>query len=92
MKSIRRRDPRLRSVEALARTNAARQEAADAFADEIFPIISELLKGGAKTKTGIAEALNELGISPPHGGSSAATERLADTLRRFPSDRGRHRR
>jgi hypothetical protein len=68
MKSVRRRDPRPRSVEALARTNAARQEAADAFADEVFPIIREIVKGGAKTKTGIAEALNERGVPASHGG------------------------
>jgi hypothetical protein len=68
MKAVRRRDLRPRSVEALARTNAARQEAADAFADEVFPIIRELLKSGARTKTGIAEALNERGVSTPHGG------------------------
>src|SRR6476619_1980904 len=65
---VRRSDPRPRSVEALARTNAARQEVADAFADEAFPIIRELLKDGARSKTGIAEALNERGVSTPAGG------------------------
>jgi hypothetical protein len=70
MKVARRRDPRPRSAEALAHTNTARQAAADAFADEIFPIIREILKGRgpARTKTGIARELAERGVPTPHGG------------------------
>jgi DNA invertase Pin-like site-specific DNA recombinase len=59
-------NPRL--AEITAKANAASQEAADAFAANVLPVIREIQATGANLHQ-IAAALNARGIATPRGGS-----------------------
>jgi DNA invertase Pin-like site-specific DNA recombinase len=72
-------NPRL--AEAITATNAARQEAADAFAANIRPIIREIQKSGVSSLRGVAKALSARGVRTARGGEWTAVQ-VSDILRR----------
>jgi DNA invertase Pin-like site-specific DNA recombinase len=72
-------NPRL--AEACAEANAARQEAADAFAANVRPIIHEIQKSGITSLRGVAKALSARGIKTARGGAWTAVQ-VSDVLRR----------
>jgi DNA invertase Pin-like site-specific DNA recombinase len=72
-------NPRL--ADARAEVNAARQEAAGAFAVAVLPIIREIQKSGVSSLRGVAKALSARDIKTARGGDWTAG-RVADILRR----------
>jgi DNA invertase Pin-like site-specific DNA recombinase len=72
-------NPRL--AETIAATNAARREAADAFAANVRPIIHQIQKSGVTSLRGVAKALSARGIKTARGGEWAAVQ-VSDILRR----------
>jgi DNA invertase Pin-like site-specific DNA recombinase len=72
-------NPRL--AEARAAVNAARQEAADAFAANVRPIIKEIQASGVTSLRGVAKALSARGIKTARGGEWTAVQ-VADILQR----------
>ena len=72
-------NPRL--AEARAAVNAARQEAADAFAARVLPIIKEIQASGVSSLRGVAGALTARGVPTAQGGTWVARS-VADVLAR----------
>jgi DNA invertase Pin-like site-specific DNA recombinase len=72
-------NPRL--ADACAQVNAARQEAADAFAANILPIIHQIQNSGISSLRGVARALSARGIRTVRGGEWTAVQ-VSDILRR----------
>ena len=73
-------NPRL--ADACAEMNAARQEAADAFAANVRPIIREIQKSGVSSLRGVAKALSARGIKTVRGGEWTAVQ-VSDILERL---------
>jgi DNA invertase Pin-like site-specific DNA recombinase len=65
-------NPRL--ADACAGVNAARQEAADAFAANVLPIIRQIQKSGVSSLRGVAKALSARGIKTARGGAWTAVQ------------------
>jgi DNA invertase Pin-like site-specific DNA recombinase len=65
-------NPRL--ADARAGANAARQEAADAFAAEVLPIIRQIQASGINSLRGVAKALSERGVRTARGGAWTAVQ------------------
>ena len=72
-------NPRL--AEARAGVNVARQEAADAFARAMLPIIHEIQGTGTSSLRGVAKALSARGIKTARGGAWSAVQ-VSDILQR----------
>jgi DNA invertase Pin-like site-specific DNA recombinase len=72
-------NPRL--AEACAVVNAARQEAAGAFAAAVLPVIREIQASGISSLRGVAKALSERGVRTARGGAWTAVQ-VSDVLRR----------
>jgi DNA invertase Pin-like site-specific DNA recombinase len=72
-------NPRL--ADACAGVNAARQEAAGAFAAEILPTIREIQSSGVSSLRGVAKALSERGVRTARGGAWTAVQ-VGDILAR----------
>ena len=72
-------NPRLAEVRDVA--NAARQEAADAFAANVRPIIREIQESGISSLRGVAKALIARGIKTARGGEWSAVQ-VTDILNR----------
>ena len=72
-------NPRL--AEASAGVNAARQEAADAFATSVRPIIKEVQASGITSLRGVAKALSARGVKTARGGAWTAVQ-VGDILTR----------
>jgi DNA invertase Pin-like site-specific DNA recombinase len=72
-------NPRL--AEARAEVNTARQEAADAFAANVLPIIRQIQKSGVSSLRGVAKALSARGIKTARGGAWSAVQ-VSDILQR----------
>ena len=72
-------NPRL--ADAIEATNKARQEAADAFARAMLPIIHEIQGTGTSSLRGVAKALSARGIKTARGGAWSAVQ-VSDIVRR----------
>jgi hypothetical protein len=72
-------NPRL--ADAIEATNKARQEAADAFAANVLPIICQIQKSGVSSLRGVAKALSARGIKTARGGAWTAVQ-VSDILQR----------
>jgi DNA invertase Pin-like site-specific DNA recombinase len=72
-------NPRL--ADAIEATNKARQEAADAFAANVLPIIRQIQKSGVSSLRGVAKALSARGIKTARGGVWSAVQ-VSDILQR----------
>jgi DNA invertase Pin-like site-specific DNA recombinase len=72
-------NPRL--AKAIEATNAARREAADAFAANVRPIIHQIQKSGVSSLRGVAKALSARGVKTARGGEWTAVQ-VSDILRR----------
>jgi DNA invertase Pin-like site-specific DNA recombinase len=72
-------NPRL--ADAIEATNKARQEAADAFAANVLPIIRQIQKSGVSSLRGVAKALSARGIKTARGGAWSAVQ-VSDILQR----------
>ena len=72
-------NPRL--ADAIEATNKARQEAADAFAANVLPIIRQIQKSGVSSLRGVAKALSARGIKTARGGAWTAVQ-VSDILQR----------
>ena len=72
-------NPRL--ADAIEATNKARQEAADAFAANVLPIIHQIQKSGVSSLRGVAKALSARGIKTARGGAWSAVQ-VSDILQR----------
>jgi DNA invertase Pin-like site-specific DNA recombinase len=72
-------NPRL--ADARAEVNAARQEAADAFAANTLPIIRQIQRSGITSLRGVAKALSDRGVKTARGGAWTAVQ-VSDILRR----------
>jgi DNA invertase Pin-like site-specific DNA recombinase len=72
-------NPRL--ADACAAVNAARQEAADAFAAGVLPMIREIQATGTSSLRGVAKALSARGVKTARGGAWTAVQ-VSDILRR----------
>jgi hypothetical protein len=71
-----------RTKEARAGVNAARQEAAGAFAAEVLPIsIRRIQASGITSLRGVAKALSERGVKTARGGAWTAVQ-VSDILLR----------
>jgi DNA invertase Pin-like site-specific DNA recombinase len=78
-RGVRLGNPRL--AQARAEVNAARREAADAFAARVLPIIHQIQKTGVSSLRGVAKALSARGIKTARGGEWTAVQ-VSDILRR----------
>jgi DNA invertase Pin-like site-specific DNA recombinase len=78
-RGVRLGNPRL--AQARAGVNAARQEAADAFAAGVLPIIRQIQKSGVSSLRGVAKALSACGVKTARGGEWTAVQ-VSDILRR----------
>jgi DNA invertase Pin-like site-specific DNA recombinase len=65
-------NPRL--AKARAEINTARQEAADAFAASVLPIIREIQASGISSPRGVAKALSTRGVKTARGGAWTAVQ------------------
>jgi DNA invertase Pin-like site-specific DNA recombinase len=80
-------NPRL--ADARRAINEARQSAADAFADEVRPVIRQIQKSGITSLRGVAKELSARGIKTAAGGAWTAG-RVSDVLGRLsPPTQGR---
>jgi DNA invertase Pin-like site-specific DNA recombinase len=78
-RGVRLGNPRL--ADAIEATNKARQEAADAFAANVLPIIRQIQKSGVSSLRGVAKALSARGIKTARGGAWSAVQ-VSDIVRR----------
>jgi DNA invertase Pin-like site-specific DNA recombinase len=78
-RGVRLGNPRL--AQARAEVNAARQEAADAFAASVLPTIRQIQKSGVRSLRGVAKALSARGVKTARGGEWTAVQ-VSDILRR----------